>query len=317
MRNLSLKQLQAVAAIIRNGSLTRAADELNVTPAALTSRIKQLEEEVGLLLFDRTSAGLRPTDAGREIMRAVDGVNAALESCAERLNAIRGLSGGRVTVGVVSTAKYFAPQVIAAFSQLHPAVEINLLVGNRGNTIETLREYGVDVAIMGRPPGDFPVEAVAFGDHPFVIIAYPNHPLAARRNITRADLAHEAFLVREDGSGTQNVFEEFMGAIVVKRPRLGIEMGSNETIKQAVMAGLGVALISGHTVATEVEAGRLALLDVRGLPIRRQWYAVRRADRILGPAAAAFRTFLIERGARWLPRLPTKSRDWQVSPRRG
>lgn len=317
MRNLSLKQLHAVAAIARNGSLTRAAAELNVTPAALTSRIKQLEDEVGLLLFDRTSVGLRPTDAGREILRAVDGVNAALEACADRLNAIKGLSGGRITVGVVSTAKYFAPQAIAAFSHLHPRVEINLLVGNRIHTIESLREYNVDIAIMGRPPGDFPVDAAPFGEHPFVIIAFPNHPLAVRRNITKADLAQEAFLVREDGSGTQNVFEEFMGGIVVKRPRLGIEMGSNETIKQAVMAGLGIALISGHTVATEVEAGRLALLDVAGLPIRRQWYAVRRADRTLGPAAAAFREFLIEKGGQWLPRLPTNTRGWQVSARRG
>ena len=317
MRNLSLKQLQAVAAIVRQGSLTKAADELALTPAALSARIKQLEEEVGLPLFDRTSAGLRPTDAGREMLRAVDGVNAALESCADRLNALKGLSGGRVAAGLTSTAKYFAPQAIGAFSQLHPGVEINLVVGNRERLVDWLRDYDVDVAVMGRPPGDFPVEAVPFGEHPFVIIASPNHPLAARRKLTRGDLAKESFLAREDGSGTQSVFEEFLGGVIVRRPRFVVEMGSNETIKQAVMAGLGIALISGHTVANEVEAGRLALLDVVGLPIRRQWYAVRRADRILGPAGAAFRKFLIEKGERFLPRLPSKPRDWQVSPRRG
>jgi LysR family transcriptional regulator, low CO2-responsive transcriptional regulator len=317
MRNLSLKQLQAVSAIARSGSLTKAADVLAVTPAALTARIKQLEEEVGLPLFDRTSAGLRPTDAGREILHAFDAINGAIDACADRLNAMKGLSGGRITVGVVSTAKYFAPQAIAAFSQLHPAVEINLLVGNRGQTVQALKDYDVDLAIMGRPPGDFPVEAVPFGEHPFVIVAHPNHPLAIRKGLMKADLAREAFLVREDGSGTQAVFEEFMGGIAVRRPRLGIEMGSNETIKQAVMAGLGVALISGHTVAMELEAGRLALLDVAGLPIRRQWYALRRADRTLGPAARAFRQFLVDEGAKLLPRLPSKTRGWQVSARRG
>jgi DNA-binding transcriptional LysR family regulator len=304
MRNLSLKQLQAVAAIVRNGSLTRAAHELNLTPAALTSRLRQLEEEIGLPLFDRTSTGLKPTDAGHEVLWAVDSINVVIETCADRLNALKGLAGGRISIGVVSTAKYFAPQAIGAFLHRHPAIELNLLVGNRTRTIDSLRDYAIDIAIMGRPPGDFPVEAMPFGDHPFVIIAHPEHPLAGQKGLAKDDLVNEAFLVREDGSGTQTVLEEFLAGLVVKRPRLGIEMGSNETIKQAVMAGLGVALISGHTVATEVEAGRLALLDVVGLPIHRQWYAVRRTDKTLGPAAAAFRDFLVREGAHWLPSLP-------------
>lgn len=310
LRNLTLKQLRAVAAIARLGRVTAAAAELNVTPAALTSRVKQLEEEIGLPLFDRTSHGLKPTDAGRELLWAIDSIGVAIEACESRLEALKGLAGGRVAIGVVSTAKYFAPQAIAAFSRAHAGVEISLLVGNRGGTIASLRDYAIDLAIMGRPPGDFEVEATAFGEHPLVVIAPPDHPLAARKRLSRADLADEPFLVREEGSGTRTVFEEFMAGIAVRRARLGIETGSNETIKQAVMAGLGIALISAHTVSVEVESRRLVVLPVEGLPIRRQWFAVRRADKARGPAAQAFWDFLVATGTEWLPRLtPTLAHD--------
>ncbi|WP_298955982.1 LysR family transcriptional regulator [uncultured Methylobacterium sp.] len=306
MRNLSLKQLQAVAAIARLGTMTRAAQELNVTPAALTARIKSIEEEAGLPLFDRTSTGLKPTDAGREMLWAIDSINTVLETCAERLKTLRGGSGGRVAIGVVSTAKYFAPRIIAGFVHGHPGVEIELVVGNRGATVESLRDYKVDIAIMGRPPRDFPIAADVFGPHPLVVIAPPGHRLAGRTGITRAELAEEAFLVREYGSGTRSVFEEFMAGVLIRRARLGIDSGSNETIKQTVIAGLGIALISGHTVASEVEARRLVLLDVEGLPIRRDWFVVRRADKVLSPAAQAFWTYTVQEGAGWLPTLPLR-----------
>lgn len=303
MRNLSLKQLQAVAAVARLGTMTRAAQELNVTSAALYARIRQLEEEAGLLLFDRTPTGLKPTDAGREMLWAIDSINTVLETCADKLQTLKGGSGGRVAMGVVSTAKYFTPQIIAGFVARFPAVEINLVVGNRGAMVEALRNYEIDFAIMGRPPRDFAIEAEMFGAHPLVIIAAPNHRFSTRTNLTRADLAEESLLVREEGSGTRTVFEEFMSGIMIQRAKLGIDSGSNETIKQAVMAGLGIALISAHTVAAEVESGRMILLDVQGLPIRRDWYVVRRADKVLGPAAAAFWDFTVKEGGRKLPRL--------------
>ncbi len=301
MRNLSLKQLQAVAAVARLGTMTRAAQELNVTSAALYARIRQLEEEAGLMLFDRTPGGLKPTDAGREMLWAIDSINTVLETCTDRLRTLRGAAGGRVALGVVSTAKYFAPQVIAGFVKQHPGVEISLSVRNRGQTVEALRGYEIDFAVMGRPPRDFPIEAETFAPHPLVLIAAPGHPLAAAADLDRADLAEQPFFMREEGSGTRTVFEEFMNGILVKRAPLDIDTGSNETIKQAVMAGLGIALLSAHSVAAEVESGRLALLDVRGLPIRRDWYAVRRADKVLGPAAGAFWSYLMSDGARWLP----------------
>lgn len=303
MRNLSLKQLQAVAAVARLGTMARAAQELNVTSAALYARIRQLEEEAGLLLFDRTPTGLRPTDAGREMLWAINSINTVLETCTDRLRILKGGGGGRVAMGVVTTAKYFAPGVIAGFVGHHPGVEIGLSVGNRGDMVAALRDYAIDFAIMGRPPRDFAIEAETFGVHPLVLVAPPDHPLAGREGLTRADLADESFLVREEGSGTRAVFEEFMNGVMIRRAKLGIDSGSNETLKQAVMAGLGIALLSGHTVAAEVESGRLILLDVQGLPIRRDWYAVRRADKVLGPAAAAFWEYLVQEGASFLPAL--------------
>lgn len=312
MRNLSLKQLQAVAAVARLGTMTRAAQELNVTSAALYARIRQLEEEAGLLLFDRTPNGLKPTDAGREMLWAINSINTVLETCSERLRTLKGAGGGRVALGVVSTAKYFAPAVIAGFMQTHPQVKIALSVGNRTTTVDALRNYDIDFAVMGRPPRDFAIEAETFGPHPLVLIAKPDHPLAGRRGLTREDLAEEAFLVREEGSGTRAVFEEFMSGVMIRRARLGIDAGSNETLKQAVMAGLGIALLSSHTVASELASGRLVLLDVQGLPIRRDWYAVRRADKVLGPASDAFWRYLVQEGAGFLPTLGAAPA--QVSP---
>jgi DNA-binding transcriptional LysR family regulator len=288
--------------------MTKAARELHVTPAALTARMKQLEGDTGLTMFDRTARGLRLTDAGREVLSAIDSINVIIDACAERLSAAKGLSGGRVTIGVVSTAKYFAPKAIAAFARSHPTVEIRLSVGNRDSTISLLRDYSVDLAIMGRPPRDFVVKSDPFGKHPFVIIASPQHHLVGRKILSRKDLSNESFLVREEGSGTRNVFEQFIGPTIGKRTQFGVEIGSNETIKQAVMANLGIALISAHTIAAEVEDGRLMVLDVKGLPIWRQWFAVRRPDKTLGPAAEEFWDFIAKAGGRWLPQFRDRKR---------
>jgi DNA-binding transcriptional LysR family regulator len=292
--------------------MTRAAQELNVTSAALYARIRQLEDEAGLLLFDRTPTGLKPTDAGREMLWAINSINTVLETCTERLRTLKGAGGGRVALGVVSTAKYFAPAVIAGFMESHPRVEFDLTVGNRTSTVDALRNYEVDFAIMGRPPRDFAIEAEKFGPHPLVLIAAPNHPLAGKKGLSREDIAEQSFLVREDGSGTRAVFEEFMNGIMIRRARLGIDAGSNETLKQAVMAGLGIALLSAHTVSAELASGRVVLLDVEGLPVRRDWYVVRRADKVLGPASDSFWNYLVQEGARFLPTIETAA----VAPER-
>lgn len=307
MPNLTLKQLRAAATIARCGTITRAAAELHVTPAALTARLKQLEDALGLSLFDRTSSGLLPTEAGRTMLAAADEVEAVIKRYVEQVDVLKGVRGGRFAVGVVSTAKYFAPRAVAAFARQYPGIDVHLVVGNRDETLHALREYEVDLAIMGRPNTDFPTEHEVFGEHPMVIAAAPDHPLAGRRRVALSQLATERFLVRELGSGSRAVYELLADRISTERPRIAMEIDSNETIKQAVMAGLGIALISAHTIEAELRDGRLCMLRVQGLPIRRQWLLVRRADHSLGPGAQSFWSFMLREGAGLLPQLALKT----------
>jgi DNA-binding transcriptional LysR family regulator len=309
MRHLTLKQLETVHAVAKAGTIVQASEKLNVTPAALTSRIKLLEEDAGVALFDRCGGRLRLTAAGEEVVNAARRIDVVLNELDNTLAAIRGSRAGRISVGVVSTAKYFAPRLIAAFARENPGIEVTISVGNRAEMVDQLRDFSIDVALMGRPPMDFPIESAAFGPHPQVVIAAPDHPLAQRRSIDKAELTNENFIVREEGSGTRSVFEYFFSNVVVRQPKISIEIGSNETIKQAVIAGLGIALISAHTIEAELETGRLIVLDVKGLPIIRQWFIVRRADRPFSPIGQAIWDFTVAEGPKLLPKL---AQPWAV-----
>lgn len=303
MRHTTLKQLRSLAAVIRTGTVTAASSELNVTPPAITAQVKALEDLVGLPLIERVGDRFKPTAAGEEIATTLARIEALLGECGDALAELKNAGSGKVSIGVVSTAKYFAPRAIAAFRKERPRVDIRLFVGNREETVAALKNYEIDLAIMGRPPREFEVESQVIGEHPQVIIAAPDHPLAGRKAIQPSEIGGDTFLVREDGSGTRTSFESFMGDVFEAKPVREIEMASNETIKQAVMAGLGIAFISAHTVATEVEIGRLVILDVVGLPIKRHWFMVRRTDKRLLPAALALRQFWATKGASFLPKV--------------
>jgi LysR family transcriptional regulator for metE and metH len=228
-------------------------------------------------------------------------IEAALIECSESLGEMSGLTRGRVSIGVVSAAKYFAPRAIAAFAASHPRIDIKLTEGNRGDIIAALERLDLDIAIMGSPPARLAGSQQVIGDHPFVIIAPAGHRLAGRqRRLQLVALANERFLLREPGSGTRTLMERLFAKHKVA-PRTGAEFGSNETIKQAVMAGLGLAFISAHTVAAEVAAGWLSILPIEGLPVVRQWYAVRVKQKQAPPAGAAMWDFLMAKGASFLP----------------
>jgi LysR family transcriptional regulator, low CO2-responsive transcriptional regulator len=301
-RQITFAQLQTLMAITEAGSLVAAAEALNMTPAALTARVKGLEEAAGVPLFTRTPAGLKLNAAGEAALAHVGTIERAVREMLEAMDDLRSGRGGRLSVAVVSTAKYFAPRLIAAFVAEHPKLELRFLVGNRDETMALLRAQEADVALAGRPPADLTVEKALIGPHPYVVIAPPEHRLAGRAGLRREALAGEAFLFREAGSGTRSLFDYFLGDMGVRQAQPGIELGSNETIKQAVMAGLGVALISAHTIAAELADGRLVTLDIEGLPIVRQWFVVHRADRPLSPAARAFQDFARRRGVEFLPK---------------
>lgn len=293
MRNVTLKQLRTFATVARSPTMVAAAQALNVTPPAVTIQMQLLEESIGLPLLERTQRGHQVTAAGREVLTAAARIDQILAECAIGLEALRGLGTGSVTVGVVSTAKYFAPKALAAFAKAHPGVEVRLVIGNRGEIVEALEQYRVDVAIMGRPPETLELDRDVIGANPHIIIAAPGHPLAGRRAVPIAALAEETFLVREQGSGTRTLMERRLAEANVT-PKIGMEIGSNETIKQAVMAGMGLAFLSLRTVRHELASGRLVLVDVQGLPIERHWYVTHREGKRLSPAAQAFRQFLID-----------------------
>ncbi|WP_113340910.1 LysR family transcriptional regulator [Rhizobium cremeum] len=301
MRNVTIRQLRTIEAVCRLGKINLAAAELGLTGPALTLQIQQLERDAGVALFDRGREGMVPTGFGLAFLEAARSVEDSLSALEESISAMKGLRKGRLRLGVVSTGKYFAPQLIAAFRKHAPSIEINLFIGNRAEIIQKLRDHEFDIALMGRPPRDFEVRSQVFGDHPLVFIAPADHPLAGVLDISRERIAEEQFLVRERGSGTRISLEIFLSAVPRRLEDLGTEMGSNETIKQAVIAGLGIAFISAHTIEQEVKLGRLVILDVVDTPIRRQWFSVSRRDRSFNPAMQAFERFLLTEGARHLP----------------
>jgi DNA-binding transcriptional LysR family regulator len=310
-RDISIRQLRALAALSASGSITAAASKLHLTQPAVTLQLRNLQGLAGLPLTQRTGDGMILTDAGREVLALSERIEAAMAACATSLDMMAGRTGGRISIGAVSTAKYFVPFAISAFSKLHPKIEISLTIGNRAETIAALRGYDLDIAIMGRPPAEIEMDVNLIGDHPHVIIAPTDHRLAQQSRLTLADLAGETFLTREPGSGTRGLMEQLFEASGVQ-PRTGMEMSSNETIKQAVLAGLGIAFISAHTVATELAEQRLTVLNVDGLPIIRQWFVLNRKDKVLLPPAQSMRDFLAVRGAEFLPQMQRQA----VSPRR-
>jgi LysR family transcriptional regulator for metE and metH len=300
-RDISIRQLRALAALARSGSVTVAANKLNLTQPAVTLQLRNLQALAGLPLIQRTSDGMLLTDAGREVLALCERVEAAIAGCGTALEMMAGKTAGRVSIGAVSTAKYFVPFAISGFSKLHPKIDITLFIGNRQEIGAALRGYELDIAIMGRPPADIDMEVHLIGDHPHVIIASTAHCLARKPRLSLSDLANETFLTREPGSGTRGLMEQLFETARI-RPTIGMVMSSNETIKQAVIAGLGVAFISAHTVATELDERRLVTLDVDGLPVIRQWFVLARKDKVLLPPARAMLEFLSAQGAQFLPR---------------
>jgi LysR family transcriptional regulator for metE and metH len=314
LRELTLRQLRALTAVHQHRSVTAAAKQLHLTQPAVTLQIRNLQALAGLPLIQRTGDGMLLTDAGREVLALTQRIESAIASTETALDMLAGKTAGRISIGAVSTAKYFVPFAIAGFSRLYPNVDVALSIGNRQEIGTALRGYDLDIAIMGRPPVDIAMTTHLIGDHPHLIIAPTAHRLARKTRLKLADLATETFLMREPGSGTRGLMEQlFESAGIV--PKFGMAMSSNETIKQAVIAGLGIAFISAHTVATELDERRLVTLDVDGLPVIRQWFVLARKDKVLLPPAQAMLDFLSANGAQFLPRGRGRLRLTRPSPR--
>lgn len=301
---LTLRQLRALRAVADSGSLTLAATQLGLTPPAIHSQLKSLEDLAGTTLLVRAEHGaFRPTPEGQALLLAETQIATALARAGREVAALRQGHSGTVVLGVVSTGKYFAPFLVAILQRALPGIQVTLRIGNRDAILSALGADELDLAIMGRPPREPAVIAAAIGPHPHIIIAAPDHPLAKQDSVIPADLLSQTFLSREDGSGTRILMTRFLDRIGEGTPWRATEMGTNETIKQAVIAGLGIALISQHTCTEELRSRRLVALQAMGLPIQRSWYLLHRADRDPSPATERIRAAVVGLGGSFLPRL--------------
>ncbi len=305
---ITLKQLRALSAVNESGSITAAAERLNLTTPAVSTQLKLLEQNIGAKLLNRAADGKGTiTLQGQEVLKAVSQIESALEHCYKTIESQNAGKSGLVTLGVVSTGKYFAPALVALAKTALPDIRIDLVIGNRRRIITALEDHSIDLAIMGRPPRFPAVESIAIGDHPHILIAAPDHPLANRRDISPRDLFTETFIQREAGSGTRILMERFLDRTGEGLTYDHMEFNTNETIKQAVIAGLGIALISAHTVMDALTAGRIKTIDLPGLPIVRQWFLVRPANTPETPVTRQVRKFLVEQDGAFLPRMPERS----------
>ena len=297
MKNATLRQLRVFESAARHLSLTRAAEELHLTPPAVSIQVRQLEGHAHAELFERVGRRLRLTQAGEEVLGRVREILGHIRGAEEAIAGLASLEQGLLDVAVINAGDYFFPWIIAAFRERHRRIRIRLTVGNRGELLARLAGHEIDLAVMSHPPAQSAFVAEPFAPHPHVIVAAPGHPLARKRSVTLETIAREPLITREAGSATRLAMEQaFSESGVV--PRIEMEIASNETIKQAVAAGFGVGFLSSHAVQQELALGRLAVIPVKGFPVMRQWYVVHRRDRQLPRIAEAFQRFLVREGAR-------------------
>ena len=297
--NITFRQLQIFESVAQHLSYTRASEALHLTQPAVSMQIKQLEQSVGLPLFEQLGKKVYLTEAGQEFNRYAQTISTQLEELEQVVNEMKGLQRGRLTIAVASTANYFAPRLLATFCKQHGEVTVSLDVTNREQLLQALAENRADLVIMGQPPAEMDLVAERFLDNPLVVVASPGHPLASRSQIPLERLLEETFLVREQGSGTRSAVERFFAAnhLALSTP---MEMSSNEAIKQAVEAELGLGIVSLHTLGMELALERLVILDVVKFPIMRYWHIVHRSGKRLSLVAQAFQTFVKEEAAQLL-----------------
>ncbi|KXF80591.1 LysR family transcriptional regulator [Enterovibrio coralii] len=290
--HLTLRQLNIFQAVATHSSYTRAAEELHLTQPAVSMQIKQLEDNIGLPLFEQLGKSLFLTTAGEELLGYCERISQQLRDAEDAFANMKSLSNGKLSITVASTANYFAAKLLAAFSQQHPDITIRLNVTNRENLLKDLKFNNCDLAIMGKPPAELDLSATIFMENPLVAIAPINHPFCQAQKIPLETIAKEPMVVREQGSGTRFSIEKFFHN---KGMALNIaaEMTASEAIKQAVSAGLCLGIVSKHTIELELESKRLCVLDVEDFPILRNWYLVHRKEKRLSPIAEAFQEFVL------------------------
>ena len=292
MLHFTLRQLQVFEKVANHLNYSRAAEELYLSQPAVSMQIKQLEGHIGLPLFEQMGKKVFLTEAGRELFHYARSIAQQLAEMEAVFGEMKGLEQGKLTLSVVNTANYFTPQLLAKFCQRHPNINVILQVANRDAVLKQLADNSTDLAIMGQPPDGKDLSAESFLDNPLVVIAAPNHPLAKLKRVKFARLAEETFLSREQGSGTRSAMERVFAQHKIQ-PHISMEMETNEAIKQAVQAGMGLGILSLHSIELELETKRLVMLNVEHFPLLRHWFVAHRSNKRLSSAALAFKEFLL------------------------
>ncbi|MGA7949521.1 MAG: LysR substrate-binding domain-containing protein [Thiobacillaceae bacterium] len=308
MRHTTFRQFEVFEAIARLGSFTRAAEELHLTQPTVSMQIKKLTDAVGLPLFEQLGKRIHLTDAGHALFATCREISEQLSRFEMTVSDMKGLKKGRLRLAVVSTAKYFAPRLLGQFCQQYPGIEVALKVTNRQRVLERLLDNQDDLYITGQPPEELDVECLPFLENPLVVLAPIDHPLAGKKRIPLKRLAEEPFLMREAGSGTRQAIERLLQQHGLKA-NIRMELGSNEAIKQTIAAGLGVSVLSRHTLALDAATSQIAILDVVHFPIKRHWYVLWPKGKQLSVVARTFLGHLQNAGTNIteLPRDPRKS----------
>jgi LysR family transcriptional regulator, low CO2-responsive transcriptional regulator len=296
MKHATLRQLKVFEAVARHTSFSRAAEELHLTQPAVSTQVGKLEEHAGLPLFEQFGKKIYLTPAGAELLAISRQIIGQFEAAEQTMAQFKGISGGKLNVGVISAGDYFFPRLLVEFARRHQGVTLNFTVHNRAGLLAHIADNLTDLAIMVRPPSDLDTVHEPFAPHPYVIVAPADHALVGQRGIPMARLREEAFVVRERGSDTWNSMEEGFGGELAGI-KVAMEIRSTETIKQAVIAGMGISFLSAHTISQELKAGSLRVLDVQGFPLMLNWYVVHRRNKRLPPVAQAFKDFLLSDGA--------------------
>jgi DNA-binding transcriptional LysR family regulator len=293
IRHATLRQLQVFEAIVRHGNFTRASEELFLTQPTVSMQVKKLADAMGLPLFESVGRGVKPTQAALELYEACRDIFETLANLEMKIADIKGIKRGRLRLCVVTTAKYIAPELLGEFSQMHQGIEVSLKVTNRDRVIDRMQANEDDLYIMGQAPTDeLPVDAYAFAPNPLVVMAPRNHPLVGKKQVPLSAIAEEPLILREPGSGIRDVTLRLFSAAGL-RPKVRMELGSNEAIKHAIVGGLGLSILSLHTLTLEGSDGPVAVLDVEGFPIHRQWFMVHPKGKELSLVARAFLDYAI------------------------
>ena len=302
--HFTLQQLKLFESVYRNASYTRAAEQLHLTQPAVSIQLKRLEEQVGLPLFEQVGKKIFPTVAGKTLYQASCDILGRVSELKNSVEALKGEIKGPLQLSVVTTSKYFMPHLLGTFLTQYPDVVPKLLFTNRARVLQRLHNNEDDFVVMGQIPEDEPLETYPFLENILVPVAHPDHPLASKKNISLQALVDERFLMREAGSGTRLVFDRLLEQKGLKvEPYM--ELGSSEAIKQGVMAGLGLAILSLHSLRLEQAAHKLVVLDVKEFPLKRRWYAVHLKGKKLSLVARTFLDYILADSHRVLDIEPT------------